>query len=279
MSTEKWLVSEPKTIDLPFISTAKLSLLGGRVDVLGTDEPTARVEVSAVEGRELLVSVDGGTLTVDHPQLRWDNVLDAFRSFTNKASATVTVLLPRSAEVKIGVVSADVLVSGMTGRIRVNTVSGDATVDSGRGELDLNSVGGRLTIRGHAGRVVAHTVSGDVSASGELAAFSCDGVSGDVFVDATIAPDRIDTNTVSGSTTLRLPAGAAARYTVNTVSGTAQLDGEVFKNIHGRTQSTTSGSTDGTWTDVRSNSVSGDIVVVRSATPAPSTATADTGAL
>ncbi|HEY8588101.1 MAG TPA: DUF4097 family beta strand repeat-containing protein [Naasia sp.] len=262
MPQEKWVVTGPKVIDLPAVTSVKVSLLGGRIDVIGTDEPTARVEIGEVSGRDLLVRIDGGSLEIDHPQLRWDDFLEAFRAFRGRASTTVSLLVPRNATLKLGVVSADALISGMASPTRLSTVSGSIMLDGSEGHADLNSVGGTLSVRGHRGGITAHTVSGDVSATGALTSFSCDGVSGDVFIDATGVPERIETNTVSGGTTIRLADGVPARFTVNTVSGTAQLDGRVIKGIHGRGESWSTVET-GPWTEVRSNSVSGDIVVVR----------------
>jgi len=266
MAQEKWLVSGPKVIDLPVVRSIKISLIGGRIDVLGTDEPTARVEVSEVHGRDLLVRIDGDHLEIDHPQLRWDNFIDVFRSFTGKASATVSVLVPRTATLRLGVINADALVSGVQTPARLSTVSGSIMLDSSEGDVELNSVSGPLSVRNHRGAVSARTVSGDVSAQGALTSISLDGVSGDFFVDVAAVPGRIDTNTVSGATTIRLPEGIGARYTINSVSGTAQLDDRVFKGIRGMGQSWTTGDLSGVWTDVKCNSVSGDIVVVRAAT-------------
>ncbi|WP_210479905.1 DUF4097 family beta strand repeat-containing protein [Naasia sp. SYSU D00948] len=266
MAQEKWLVSGPKVLDLPVVRSVKISLIAGRVDVLGTDEPTARVEVSEVHGRDLLVSIDGDHLEIDHPQLRWDNLVDVFRSVTGKASATVSVLVPRTVSLRLAVVSADALVSGMQTPARLSTASGSIMLDASAGDVELNTVSGPLSVRDHRGAVAARTVSGDVSASGVLTSFSCDGVSGDVFVDAAGVPDKIDTNTVSGATTIRLPEGVGARYTINSVSGTAQLDDRVFRGIRGMGQSWATGDLSGRWTDVKCNSVSGDIVVVRAAT-------------
>lgn len=263
MTQEKWVVNGPKVIDLPAVTSVKVSLVGGRIDVIGTDEPTARVEITDVSGRDLLVRIDGGALEIDHPQLRWDDFVEAFRAFRMKASATVSLLVPRNAALRLGVVKADALISGMTTPTRLNTVSGSIMLDGSEGHADLNSVNGSLSVRDHRGGVNVNTVSGDVSATGALTSFSCDGVSGDVFLDVTSAPERVETNTVSGRTTIRLPDGVPVRFTVNTVSATAQLDGRVITGIHGRGESWNSAET-GPWTDVRSNSVSGDIVVVRS---------------
>ncbi|MCU1570885.1 MAG: transporter permease [Naasia sp.] len=264
MAEEKWLVTEPKVLDLSVVHSLKVSLIGGRIDVIGTDEPTARLEVSGVSGRELLVKLEGTSLEIDHPQLRWDNFLDVFRSYAGKASATVSLLLPRTATVRLGVIGADALVSGMRTDVRLNSVSGDLMLDASEGDVELNSVSGALSVRGHRGGVSVRTVSGEVAASGDLRSFSCEGVTGDVFIDTAGVPERVETNTVSGRTTVRLPAGAPARFTVNTVSGTAQLDDQVFRGLHGRGQNVTSGDLSGLWTDVRCNSVSGDIIVVHS---------------
>src|SRR4051794_5358271 len=37
VAQEKWLVTGPKVIDLPVVRSVKVSLLGGRIDVIGTD--------------------------------------------------------------------------------------------------------------------------------------------------------------------------------------------------------------------------------------------------
>ncbi|MEJ1230155.1 MAG: hypothetical protein WDM88_05315 [Galbitalea sp.] len=49
----------------------KVALVRGQVDIVGHDEPTTRVEVHSVSGKELRVALDGDSLEVDHPQLRW----------------------------------------------------------------------------------------------------------------------------------------------------------------------------------------------------------------
>ena len=71
-----------------------------------------------------------------------------------------------------------------------------------------------------------------------------DGVSGSVFVDAEGTPDRIQANTVSGDLTIRVDEGLGARYRINTVSGTLQLDGSVVKGTFGRGFTSTTGSLD-----------------------------------
>jgi DUF4097 and DUF4098 domain-containing protein YvlB len=277
MSLEKWLVQagESKVIDLDVVRAVKIALVGGQIDVIAHDEPTARVEVHSVNGRALKVSMDGDRLEIDHIQLRWDTIVDVVKGLGRGGDrADVSLLVPRGVSLKFDTVSADGLVSGLHSDARVSTVGGDIVIDGLHGDIDVNTVHGELSVRNHTGRVTAHTVSGDVTAAGELTRFSVDGVSGSVFVDADGTPAQVQANTVSGDLTIRIDEGLGARYRINTVSGTLQLDGSVVKGTFGRGYTSTTGSLDSKWIDVAANSVSGDVTVVRRAA-AKATASVD----
>lgn len=266
MAQERWLVmpGETKTIDFEVVRGLKVSLIGGQVDVIGHDEPTARVEVSDVSGKELKISIDGDQLEVDHPQWRWDNFIDVFRSWRGKARADVTILVPRDVVLKLGVVLATALVSGLVTDAKLNTVSGEITADGLVGDLDLNTVSGELTARDHRGEVAVHTVSGDITVSGSVPKFSVDSVSANVYLDLFDVPYEVSTNTVSGDVTMRLDEGVGVRYRLNTVSGVAHLDGTtIVRGSMGKTYSHQTGSLEGRWLDMSASSVSGNISVVR----------------
>jgi hypothetical protein len=267
MALEKWLVDGPKVIDLELVRTVKISLIGGKVDVIGHDEPGARIEVHSISGKDLKISIDGDTLEVDHPQLRWDNFIDVFKSFRGNAKADISIMIPRDANLKFGVVTAGALISGLRNDARINSVSGDLVIDDIEGDLDINTVSGEVSVSNHRGLVSARTVSGDITASGALRKFSADGVSGDVFLDVFGVADEISNNTVGGNLTIRLDAEVGARYTVNTVSGTLQLDSTTITGTHGRGYNQTTGDLDGAWSEIRANSVSGNITSVRRLTP------------
>ncbi|MCL2536650.1 MAG: DUF4097 domain-containing protein [Nocardiaceae bacterium] len=271
---EKWLIypGQSKTIDVDAITSLKVSLIGGQVDVIGHDEPTARVEVHNVTGKDLKVTVEGGRLEIDHPQLRWDNFVDVFRSWQGKAGADVSVLVPRDVALKLGTVGGNALVSGLMRGARLSTVGGDLTADTLVGDIELNSVSGEISVQNHLGAVKANTVSGDVTLSGTLSRVAVDGVSGNVFVDVQGVPDAIRHNTVSGDLTLRLDGHVAARYRINSVSGTLQVDNSIFRGAAARNFEYQDGELDGHWIDVAANSVSGNVSVVRRATPAPASA-------
>lgn len=234
MADEEWLVDGPKTIDLAGIDRLKVGLIGGQIDVVAHDEPETRVEVHSVSGRNLRIAVTGGRLEIDHPQLRWDNWLETMRGFTASARADVSVLVPRRVAIKLGVVSASALVSGIEGDATLSTVSGDLVADSLSGELQVNAVSGESAVRDHAGRVSVHTVSGDVTASGELSSFTCDGVSADVFLDITGSTDYVSVNTVSGAVTMRVDPDTGVDSVVSTASGKVQLPGGAITIVRGR---------------------------------------------
>ncbi|NQX12558.1 DUF4097 family beta strand repeat protein [Microbacteriaceae bacterium VKM Ac-2855] len=266
MSLEKWLVQpgESKVIDLELVRTVKVGLIGGQIDVIGHDEPGARVEVHGVVGRDLKISLNGDVLEIDHPQLRWDNFLEVFSRFGRTGDrADISLIVPRSVALTFGVVHASGLVSGLCSDAKISTVSGDLVVDSVHGDIEVNAVNGEVSVRNHTGRINAHTVSGDVTASGAITRFACDGVSGNIFVDAEGAPDQVEVNTVSGDLTLRVDETLGARYKINTVSGTLQIDGAVVKRSFGQSYNETRGALDGVWVDVAANTVSGDVTVVR----------------
>jgi DUF4097 and DUF4098 domain-containing protein YvlB len=271
---QKWLVDGPKTIEIDGIRKLKVGLVAGHVDVIAHDEPVVRVEVHSVSGKDLRITAEGETLEIDHAQLSWENWLDVFRNFRpGAARADISVLVPRDVALKLGVVSATALVSGLQEDADLSTVSGDLATDGIAGDVRLNSVSGELTARNHYGKVVAHTVSGDVTASGTVFSLTSDGVSGDVFLDLAEVPDQVKVNTVSGTVTVRLEPTTPTAYTIATVGGRLQLDDSSVSGIRGK-YTGKYGQLDGRWTDLRVNTVSGDVSVLHTARAATPTAEA-----
>lgn len=281
MALERWMVApgQTKVIDVELVRKLKVGLIGGTVNVIGHDDPGARVEVHSVSGKDLKISMEGGTLEIDHPQLRWDNFIDVFASFRGTAKADVSIVVPRDVALKFGVVTADALVSGLVTDAKLSTVSGDLVVDGVTGDLEVNCVNGELSVRNHTGSIGAHTVSGEVTVSGRIRRFTIDAVTSDVFIDAEGTPEQVNTNMVSGNLTLRVGADVATRYRLNTVSGTIQLDDKSIKGTLGKGYEGSEGTLDGSWLDMRANSVSGNISVIRRPTQTAGPAdSADAGA-
>lgn len=270
MSIEKWVIEpgESRVIDLELVRKLKVSLIGGKVDIIAHDEPGARVEITGVTGKDLKVEIDGDVLDIDHPQLRWDNFIDVFKGWAGSAKAQVSILAPRHVVMKLGMVSGDTLISGFATEAKLSTVSGDLVLDSHDGDVELSSVSGEVSAGNHTGRITAHSVSGDIVATGDVRSFNADTISGNMILDAYGTPDRIDTNTVSGDLTVRFDTGSGARYRINTVGGTVLIDDTTIKGMLGKGFERVTGELAGRWLDLGANSVSGSISVMRRESPA-----------
>ncbi|PZU46956.1 MAG: hypothetical protein DI566_06440 [Microbacterium sp.] len=268
MTLEKWLIKpgETRVIDLADIRKLKVGLVGGQIDVVAHDEPGVRIEVHSVSIKELRIEASDDTVEIDHPQLRWDNFLEVFRNFgSGGPKAEISVAVPRGVTLNLGVVTASALVAGLASGARLNTVSGDIIVDGITGDLSVNAVSGDVQIRGLDGALNANTVSGEVAAAGSIRKATIDSVSGDLLVDSTGRVDAVTLNTVSGETTVRLNEGLPANYVLRSVSGRVLVDG-VKRSGSGTTNWTDSvGELSGSFADVRANSVSGAITVLRRA--------------
>lgn len=269
MALEKWIIhpGETRVIDIETVRSLKVGLVGGQIDVIAHDEPGARIEVHGVTIKDLRIEMNGDTVEIDHPQLRWDNFLEVFRNFgSGGPRAEISVAVPRSVALNLGVVSASALVAGLQNDTRLNTVSGDIIVDGLTGDLTVNAVSGDVQVRELVGALSANSVSGDVAATGTLRKATIDTVSGAMLVDSTGDIHAVNLNTVSGSTTVRLDEGYPANFVIRSVSGRVQVDGDVHS---GRgTGPTTNfagsvGELSGSFADVRVNTVSANVTVLR----------------
>ncbi|GAA5034212.1 DUF4097 domain-containing protein [Microbacterium fluvii] len=281
MTLEKWIIhpGETRVIDIETARKLKISLVGGQVDVIAHDEPGIRIEVHGVTIKDLRVEATGDVVEIDHPQLRWDNFLEVFRNFgSGGPKAEVSVAVPRSIALTLGVVTASALVAGLDNDAKLNTVSGDIIVDGLTGDLSVNAVSGDVQARGVVGAAGANSVSGDVALAGRLRSASIDTVSGDMMIDTSGPINTINLNTVSGGTTIRLDEGLPANYVVRSVSGRVQIDGVKRSTSTPTNYADSVGELSGSFVDVRANSVSGDVTVLRRAVEAASEPTPVEGA-
>ncbi len=267
--TEKWLIApgEERVIDIDTATRLKVSLVGGQVDVIAHDEPGIRIEVHGVTIKDLRVESNGGQVEIDHPQLGWDNFLEVFRNFgSGGPKAEMSIAVPRAIALNLGVVSAGALVSGIRNDARLNTVSGDIIVDTLIGDLTVNSVSGDVQVRGLTGTVTANSVSGDIAVTGAVRRAVVDTVSGSILVDAAGDVNSINLNTVAGASTIRLDESLAANYVVRSLSGRLLIDGVERSSSGPSNYSGSAGELAGRFVDVKANSVSGGITVLRRTT-------------
>ncbi len=259
--TERWTIREgqSRVIDIDAVASLRVGIVGGSVDIVGHDEPTARVEVHRVEGRDLSVTLEQGRLSISHPRVSWDDVWESVKALVGvRAKTELSIVVPRHVALSLGQVSASALVSGLRSRASLSTVSGAVQVESHEGDLDLNTVSGDVEVSGGSGRLSVHGVSADVTASGALDVVGIDTVSGDVLLDVRGAPRSITANSVSGDVTVRIDAGQGVRATTRTVSGRGSIAGVAMPKRGGREV------VDGVEPfDFSASTVSGDVTVVR----------------
>lgn len=124
--------------------------------------------------------------------------------------ADFDIEVPRGADVRVDVVSADVRASGLSGQQRYKTVSGDVLVgEATGGRIQAESISGDLTIRAR-GRpaVQTKTLSGDVELTAdELEALDVQTTSGETRVAATLRPGEHRINSVSGDVLVATDSG------------------------------------------------------------------------
>ena len=207
-----WTVEAPTSLDFDAVTALRVRLIAGSVAVLATGEAVAGggQRQRGPAGREC----EDGVLTITHENLTWEGLLKWLRP-QRPSRPTVTVTVPRTCPVQVGVVSATAVLSGMEGRASVKGVSGEITLDGVTGEVDAHTVSGALEAQGINGKLNFSTVAGDLAlADGWLERLDVNSVSGDVTADVDLDPlGGLHINTVSGEVTLRLPAASDARST------------------------------------------------------------------
>ncbi|MFF9167197.1 MULTISPECIES: DUF4097 domain-containing protein [unclassified Streptomyces] len=219
----EWSVAEPKklTFDEP-VSELHVRIVNGTVNVVGTDEGSARLEVSEIEGPPLLVTQQGGTLTVAYEDLPWKGFLKWFDRKGWRRSAVVSLAVPARTRVEVGVVGAAAMVSGIDGRAEVKGVTGDTTLVGLGGPVRADTVSGSVEAQALSGELRFTSVSGDLTVvDGSGSSVRADSVSGSMIVDLDPAAHPTDVNltSVSGEIAIRLPHPADTEVEANTASG------------------------------------------------------------
>ncbi|MFE9446812.1 DUF4097 domain-containing protein [Streptomyces sp. NPDC006739] len=232
----EWSVTEPRklTFDTP-VSDLHVRIVNGTVNVVGTDEGSARLEVSDIEGPPLVVTQRDGTLTVAYEDLPWKGFLKWLDRKGWRRSAVVSLAVPADTRVEVGVVGAGAVLSGLRGPTAVKGVTGDTTLVALSGPVRADTVSGNLEAQAVTGDLRFNSVSGDltvVDAAG--CAVRADSVSGSMIVDLDPGgPTDVRLTSVSGEIAIRLPHPADADVEANTASGTVSnaFDG---LRVHGQ---------------------------------------------
>ena len=218
----EWSVGEPRklTFDTP-VKELHVRIVNGTVNVVGTEEGSARLEVSEIEGPPLIVTQQGGTLTVAYDDLPWKGFLKWLDRKGWRRSAVVSLAVPADTRVEVGVVGAAAVVSGIDGRTEVKGVTGDTTLVRLTGPVRADTVSGNVEAQALRGDLRFNSVSGDLTVVEAGSSVKADSVSGSMIVDLdpTSRPTDISLTNVSGEIAIRLPHPADAQVEANTASG------------------------------------------------------------
>ncbi|MEX3103180.1 DUF4097 family beta strand repeat-containing protein [Streptomyces sp. ST1020] len=218
----EWSVSEPKkfSFDEP-VRELSVRLVSGAVNVVGTDEGSPRLEVSAIEGPPLVVTHRDGVLTVTYEDLPWKGFLKWLDRKGWRRHAVVTLAVPTDTRVAVGVVDASAVVSGLEGRAIVQGVSGDITLVGLSGPVRAETVSGGVEAQALTGDLHFTSVSGDLTVVEAGSRVKAGSVNGSMIVDLdpTAGPTDVSLTNVSGEIAIRLPHPADATVEANTTSG------------------------------------------------------------
>ncbi|GHA82395.1 MULTISPECIES: DUF4097 family beta strand repeat-containing protein [Streptomyces] len=223
MSESTWTVAEPRklTFDAP-VTSLNVRIVNGTVNVVGTDEASARLEVSDVTGPPLIVTQRDGTLTVAYEDLPWNGFLTWLDRKSARRSAVVSLSVPAGSAVEVGVIGAGAVVSGIQGRTELRGITGDTTLVGLSGVVRAETVAGSLEAQAVTGALHFQSVSGDLTVvEGAGTSVRAESVSGHMVLDLDTSPKPTDIRltTVSGEIAIRLPHPADAKVEANTASG------------------------------------------------------------
>ncbi|WMD04098.1 DUF4097 family beta strand repeat-containing protein [Streptomyces sp. FXY-T5] len=232
----EWSVTEPRklTFDEP-VSDLHVRLVNGTVNVVGTDEGSARLEISEIEGPPLVVTQQDGVLAVAYEDLPWKGFLKWLDRKGWRRSAVVSLAVPAGTRVEVGVVGAAAVISGIRGPSVVKGVTGDTTLVGLSGPVRADTVSGSLEAQDVTGELRFNSVSGDLTVvEGSGPSVRAESVSGSMIVDLDPnGPTDVRLTSVSGEIAIRLPYPADAEVEANTASGSVSnaFDG---LRVHGQ---------------------------------------------
>ncbi|MGH4035478.1 DUF4097 family beta strand repeat-containing protein [Actinomycetota bacterium Odt1-20B] len=219
----EWIVDEPRklTFGAP-LKTVRVRTVNGTVNVVGTDETSARLEISDIDGPALTVTHEDGTLSVVHDDHKGTGLFRLLDLKSHRRSAAVSLAVPAGTRVEVGAVGAAVMVSGIEGPAQVKTITGATTLVGLSGPVRADSVSGDVEMQGVSGDLTFKSVSGDLTVmEGAGPSVRAESVSGSMIVDLDPAdrPADVTLLNVSGEIAIRIPHPADAEVEANTASG------------------------------------------------------------
>ncbi|MFI0722720.1 DUF4097 family beta strand repeat-containing protein [Streptomyces sp. NPDC021224] len=259
-------VSEPGTFEFEgALDTLCVRIVGGAVNVVGTGEGPARMEITELAGPPLIVTQKGRTLTVAYEDLNWKGFLKWRERHSWRRRAVISLAVPQQTSVEVGVVTAGAVISGISGSTVVQGVNGDTTLVGLTGPVKAHTVAGNVEAQSLSGDLRVNTVSGDLTVvEGSGPGVHADSVSGSMVLDLDpTAGADVHLTTVSGEIAIRIPEPGDADVEANTTSGkvSCAFDELEVSGMWGAKRIT--GRVGDGGTRLRATTVSGSIALLR----------------
>jgi hypothetical protein len=214
----RWTVNEPTKIDFDGVVALKANIVAGTVSVLPTSDRPA-LHVSEISGHPLEVVHDAGMLSITQKSPGVEGVMRWLQNTRGRTAIIITA--PADCPVTLNLVTANAIITGMSGRVSVKTASGDVTLDGVSGKVDANTATGAIEAQDVDGSMTFNSVSGDLAlARGVVDRLSAYSVSGRITTDVDLRQDAgVQIRTVSGEVTMRLPKSISTKVALNSVGG------------------------------------------------------------
>ncbi len=196
-----------------------VSNVAGSIEITAWDEPrvAVRAEIDSDWQRVEVSSEKGFTRVrvMGHPA---SSIWGGFP--WTSGTTRLHVWVPRTSQLDVSAVSAQVTSKGMLGAQRLHSVSGNITADLSGADSEVNTVSGQVTLQGNGrpGHLEVRTVSGDMSLAGGAGDLEATTISGSL--SAALSPAHtIRVHTTSGRFTLTGRLARDGTLEAGTISG------------------------------------------------------------
>ncbi|WP_431974127.1 DUF4097 family beta strand repeat-containing protein [Micromonospora haikouensis] len=218
----RWTVDRPQrlTLDEP-VTALRVRLVTGRLNVVAAGG-RARVDVTRVSSRPVIVEQRDGVLTVRHERHpRTPGLLWWLGQLGRRYRADVSIAVPADVLADLRLVDGSLVASGLHRETRADVTSGQITLMGVRGRTAAKIVSGSVEALGAAGDLSLETVSGEVvladSAAGTVRAHT---VSGEITCDLdNPRGGEIQLSTISGAITVRVREDSDLAVRLHTTAG------------------------------------------------------------
>jgi len=158
-----------------------------------------------------------------------------------------------SGDAEVNAASGDVQIGSIGGQGRINTASGDVQLASVARDAKVNSASGDVQIREAGGRLEVNSASGDVMVAEASSSVSVNTASGDLTIGS-VVQGKVDLKSASGELRIGIREGSTLWVDARSRSGEVRSELPV---------SDVPPEGDAPHVELRANTMSGDITVVR----------------